>query len=54
VVHLTDADFEQTLEDGAKVTSRQKAGDAVWSETPVRHREHNRGGAFEAVVVELK
>jgi quercetin dioxygenase-like cupin family protein len=54
VVYLTDADFEQVLEDGSKVESRQKRGDAVWSETAVRHKERNRGGAFEAVVVELK
>ena len=54
VVYLTDAHFEQILEDGTKVESHQKRGDVVWSETPVRHREINRGGAFEGVVVELK
>lgn len=54
VVYLTAADFEQTLEDGSKVESRQKRGDVVWSDTGVRHSEHNRGGAFEGLVVELK
>ena len=54
VVYLTDADFEQTLEDGKKVESRPKRGDVVWSETGVRHHERNRGGEFEALVVELK
>ncbi|MEZ5364583.1 MAG: hypothetical protein R2748_20170 [Bryobacterales bacterium] len=54
VVYLTDADFEQTLADGKTVKSRQKRGDVVWSETAVRHSERNRGGEFEALVVELK
>ncbi|MBI1354614.1 MAG: hypothetical protein GC160_09730 [Acidobacteria bacterium] len=54
VVYLTDADFEQTLEDGSQVASKQRRGDVVWSDQPVRHRELNRGGDFEAVVVELK
>ena len=54
VVYLTDADFEQVLADGRRVESHQKRGDVVWSETPVRHRERNLGGAFEGLVVELK
>lgn len=54
VVYLTDADFEQTTKDGKAVQSRQKAGDVVWSEAEVTHREMNRGGAFEALMVELK
>ena len=54
VVYLTDADFEQTLENGSIVESKQKRGDAVWSDAAVRHKERNRGGAFEAIVVELK
>ncbi|MCB9383086.1 MAG: cupin domain-containing protein [Bryobacterales bacterium] len=54
VVYLTDADFEQMLADGGTVESRHKRGDVVWSEGQVRHSERNRGGAFEALVVELK
>jgi quercetin dioxygenase-like cupin family protein len=54
VIYLTAADFEQSLEDGTKLDARQKRGDVVWSETPVRHRERNRGADFEALVVELK
>jgi quercetin dioxygenase-like cupin family protein len=54
VVYITDADFEQTTSDGKTVQSRQKAGDVIWSEAEVKHRELNRGGAFEGLVVELK
>jgi quercetin dioxygenase-like cupin family protein len=54
VVYLTDANFEQTLEDGTKAESLRKRGDVVWSGGAVRHAERNRGGAFEGVVVELK
>ena len=54
VVYITDADFEQTTSDGKAVQSRQKAGDVIWSEAEVKHRELNRGGAFEGLVVELK
>jgi quercetin dioxygenase-like cupin family protein len=54
VVFLTDADFEQTASGGHTVQARQKAGDVVWSEAVVTHREVNRGGAFEALMVELK
>jgi quercetin dioxygenase-like cupin family protein len=54
VVFLTDADFEQTASGGHTVQARQKAGDVVWSEAVVTHREVNRGGAFEGLMVELK
>lgn len=54
VVYLSDADFEQTASDGKAVQSRQKAGDVIWSESAVTHREVNRGGAFEGLMVELK
>lgn len=54
VVYLTDANFEQTANDGKVVHSSQRAGDVIWSETEVTHREANRGGSFEALMVELK
>lgn len=54
VVYLTPARFEATLEDGTTAQSSFQRGDVVWSDTPITHREVNRGGDFEGVVVELK
>jgi hypothetical protein len=54
VVYLSDANFEQTGSDGKVVRSSQKAGDVIWSEAEITHREANQGGDFEGLVVELK
>lgn len=55
VTYLTAAHFEATSEDGRTAISHQQAGDVVWSDSLIRHREINRGSnVFKGVVVELK
>lgn len=54
IVYLTPAQFEATTADGVTTQSSFERGDVVWADSPLTHREVNRGGDFEGVVVELK
>ena len=54
VIYLTPAKFEAMVQGGGMVQSSQQRGDVVWSDMPITHREVNKGGDFEGVVVELK
>lgn len=55
VIYLTDYSARTTTADGKVETAQHKAGDVVWADRPVTHKEENlMGRPFEAVIVEFK
>lgn len=54
IVYLTPAKFEAITEEGVTSQSSFQRGDVVWADSALTHREFNRGGDFEGLVVELK
>jgi uncharacterized RmlC-like cupin family protein len=55
VVYLTDYNARATTADGKVETAQHKAGDVVWADRPVTHKEENlMDRTFEAIIVEFK